>query len=171
MPIPNISFYSGKRQMNPNKFDCFSPYIAVMTFSVCPHWWLSPCVLISDFLRVPSLVAFSVCPHWWLSPCVLICGFLRVSSLVAFSVCPHCWLSPCVPSVGIVRVDTFNPPDYLVDLELSIPLLEYQDKEEDFLASVREVIRPWYPKVHRVYGRQDFRGSRRKLLATSQDTK
>ena len=28
--------------------------------------------------------------------------------------------------MAIVRIDTFNPRDYLVDMELSIPLKEYE---------------------------------------------
>ena len=75
-------------------------------------------------------------------------------------------------SVAIVRIDSFKPADHLVDIELQIPLKDYETIAEDFLESIRRVISPWYPKVHIVYGQQDLQGStRRKLLASTDDTK
>ncbi|ELU05647.1 hypothetical protein CAPTEDRAFT_217492 [Capitella teleta] len=76
-----------------------------------------------------------------------------------------------ISNVAIVRIDSFKPADHLVDIELAIPLKNYESIEEDFLESIRKVIAPWYPKVQHVYGQQDFRGSRRKLLASTDDTK
>jgi hypothetical protein len=70
-----------------------------------------------------------------------------------------------------VRVDSFKPADHLVDVELAIPLKDYEAIADDFVASVAKVISPYHPKVHQVFGQQDYPGARRKLLASTDDTK
>ena len=54
--------------------------------------------------------------------------------------------SPCnnvLPSPATVRIDTYNPPNHLIDLHLLMPMAEFDEKKDDFMDELNNLLVPW----------------------------
>ena len=73
-------------------------------------------------------------------------------------------------SVCIVRVNQYNPVSYVVDVQLAVPIGEYEAIEQDFISQMDVTLAPWKTHVKEAYGELD-RNLFRKKRETAEGTR